>query len=155
MEHLHHFDLSQDPFQNEPDLRFYFASAYHRDVQLRLDRGLRQRKGLCVLTGEGGTGKTLLARRILDTLEEEVFDANLMVMLAGAAAALGGGAHLVPGAIEPEEVAQAVVEGLAREDFLILPHPEVQQYVQRKASDHGRWIGGMRRLRDRLYRPKS
>ena len=76
-------------------------------------------------------------------------------MLAGAAAALGGGAHLVPGAIEPEEVAQAVVEGLAREDFLILPHPEVQQYVQRKASDHGRWIGGMRRLRDRLYRPKS
>jgi type II secretory pathway predicted ATPase ExeA len=85
LEHLHHFDLSHDPFQNEPDLRFYFASAHHRDVQLRLDRGLRQHKGLCVMTGEGGTGKTLLARRILDTLEEEVFDANLMVMLAGAA----------------------------------------------------------------------
>jgi type II secretory pathway predicted ATPase ExeA len=50
-----------------------------------MERGLRQSKGLCVLTGEGGTGKTLLARRILDSLEEEMFDANLMVMLAGAA----------------------------------------------------------------------
>ena len=85
MEHLHHFSLNQDPFQNEPDLRFYVDSAYHRDVQLRMERGLRQHKGLCVLTGEGGTGKTLLARRILDSLEEEMFDANLMVMLAGAA----------------------------------------------------------------------
>ncbi len=84
MEHLHHFNLNQDPFQNEPDLRFYVDSANHRDAQLRMERGLRQAKGLCVLTGEGGTGKTLLARRILDSLEEEMFDANLMVMLAGA-----------------------------------------------------------------------
>ncbi len=85
MEHLHHFELNQDPFQNEPDLRFYVDSAFHRNAQLRMERGLRQSKGLCVLTGEGGTGKTLLARRILDSLEEEMFDANLMVMLAGAA----------------------------------------------------------------------
>jgi type II secretory pathway predicted ATPase ExeA len=85
VEHLHHFNLNQDPFQNEPDLRFYVDSACHREVQLRVERGLRQSKGLCVLTGEGGTGKTLLARRILDSLEEEMFDANLMVMLAGAA----------------------------------------------------------------------
>ncbi len=72
-------------------------------------------------------------------------------MRAGAASQLGGGAHLVRDAIEPEAVAQAVVEGLAREDFLILPHPEVQQYVQRKAGDHGHWLGGMRSLRKRLY----
>ena len=85
MEHLHHFDLDLDPFQNEPDLRFYVDSVFHRGCQLRVERGLRQRKGLCVLTGKGGTGKTLLARRILDSLEEEMFDANLMVMLAGAA----------------------------------------------------------------------
>lgn len=85
MEHLHHFDLDRDPFQNEPDLRFYVDSVFHRGCQLRVERGLRQSKGLCVLTGEGGTGKTLLARRILESLEEEMFDANLMVMLAGAA----------------------------------------------------------------------
>jgi NAD(P)-dependent dehydrogenase (short-subunit alcohol dehydrogenase family) len=72
-------------------------------------------------------------------------------MLEGAVSQLGGGAHLARDAIEPEAVAQVVVEGLAREDFLILPHPEVQRYVQRKAGDHGRWLGGMRRLRQRLY----
>jgi NAD(P)-dependent dehydrogenase (short-subunit alcohol dehydrogenase family) len=76
-------------------------------------------------------------------------------MLAGAAAQVGGGAHLIRDAIEPEQVAQAVVEGLAREDFLILPHPEVQQYVQRKAGDPGRWLEGMRSLRKRLYGGKA
>ena len=87
MEHLHHFRLSQDPFQNEPDLRFYFDSATHREAQLRVERGLRQNKGLTVLSGAGGTGKTLLARRILEALEEDLFEASLMVMLPGATAA--------------------------------------------------------------------
>ena len=49
-------------------------------------------------------------------------------------------------ALEPEEVAQAVVEGLAAERFLILPHPEVAQYEQRRAADHDRWLAGMRRF---------
>jgi len=44
-------------------------------------------KGLTVMTGDGGTGKTLLARRLLNGLEEEVFEAGLMVMLPGAAEA--------------------------------------------------------------------
>lgn len=85
MEHLHHFGLSLDPFSNEPDLRFFFESAGHRDAQRRVERGLRQRKGLTLLTGEGGMGKTLLARRILDSLEEELFEAALLVLLPGAA----------------------------------------------------------------------
>ena len=55
MEHLQHFGLSQDPFQNEPDLRFYYDSSSHRDVQRRVERGLRQSKGLSVLTGERET----------------------------------------------------------------------------------------------------
>ena len=49
--------------------------------------GKTQQKGLTLLTGEGGMGKTLLARRILDGLEEEIFEATLLVMLPGAAAA--------------------------------------------------------------------
>lgn len=89
MEHLHHFGLNQDPFSNEPDLRVYFESASHRDAQRRVERGLRQHKGLTLLTGEGGMGKTLLARRVLEALEEEVFEATLLVMLPGAADATG------------------------------------------------------------------
>ena len=89
MEHLQHFGLTQDPFSNEPDLRFYFESSSHSDAQRRVERGLRQRKGLTLLTGDGGMGKTLLARRILDALEEEVFEATLLVMLPGAADATG------------------------------------------------------------------
>lgn len=89
MEHLQHFGLALDPFSNEPDLRFYFESASHKDAQRRVERGLRQRKGLTLLIGEGGMGKTLLARRILESLEEEVFEATLLVMLPGAADATG------------------------------------------------------------------
>ena len=51
------------------------------------------------------------------------------------------------GAIEPEDVAVAVVAGLAEERFLILPHPEVAKYFRRKADDYDRWLRGMRRLR--------
>jgi hypothetical protein len=53
--------------------------------------------------------------------------------------------------IEPEDVAEAVVKGLAREEFLILPHPQVKEYFQRKASDYDRWLRGMRRMRGRLF----
>ena len=89
MEHLHHFGLPQDPFSNEPDLRYFYESTSHRDAQRRVERGLRQHKGLTLLTGDGGMGKTLLARRILESLEEEVFEATLLVMLPGAADATG------------------------------------------------------------------
>jgi NAD(P)-dependent dehydrogenase (short-subunit alcohol dehydrogenase family) len=52
-------------------------------------------------------------------------------------------------AIEPNAVADAVIEGLAAERFLILPHPEVAEYVRRKAADHDRWLRGMRRLQEK------
>jgi len=50
--------------------------------------------------------------------------------------------------LEPEAVAETVIAGLAAEQFLILPHPQVAEYVRRKASDHDRWLRGMRRLQD-------
>jgi hypothetical protein len=43
-----------------------------------------------------------------------------------------------------------VVDGLAAEEFLILPHPEVLDYFRRKGSDYDRWIGGMQRLQNRF-----
>jgi NAD(P)-dependent dehydrogenase (short-subunit alcohol dehydrogenase family) len=48
--------------------------------------------------------------------------------------------------LEPEEVAEIVVQGLAEERFLILPHPEVAKYQQHKAADPDRWLAGVRRL---------
>jgi NAD(P)-dependent dehydrogenase (short-subunit alcohol dehydrogenase family) len=48
--------------------------------------------------------------------------------------------------IEPAKVADAVVEGIDAERFLILPHPEVATYFQRKAGDYDRWLAGMRKL---------
>lgn len=56
----------------------------------------------------------------------------------------------VDGVIEPEDVAKCVVQGIAEERFLILPHPEVLTYMQRKTGDYDRWIKGMRRLRQRF-----
>ncbi|MGZ4759889.1 MAG: short-chain dehydrogenase, partial [Acidimicrobiales bacterium] len=62
----------------------------------------------------------------------------------------GGGVAGVDGMLSPADVAQAVVEGLAREEFLILPHPEVAEYFRRKADDYERWLRGMRRLQARF-----
>ena len=61
-----------------------------------------------------------------------------------------GGVAGVDGMLEPDVVADAVISGLAREHFLILPHPEVAEYFKRKATDYDRWIAGMRRLQSRF-----
>jgi short-subunit dehydrogenase len=53
-------------------------------------------------------------------------------------------------AISVEVVADAVIATLAAEKFLVLPHPIVADYVQRKAADHDRWIRGMRRIQEQL-----
>jgi NAD(P)-dependent dehydrogenase (short-subunit alcohol dehydrogenase family) len=58
----------------------------------------------------------------------------------------GAARFLLEGALEPEQVADCVIEGLADERFLILPHPEVREYMRRKANDSDRWLRGMRRL---------
>jgi len=61
-----------------------------------------------------------------------------------------GGALLGPTAIEPEDVAEAVVAGVRAESFLILPHPEVGEFFRRKGDDYDRWLRGMRRLQARI-----
>jgi len=54
---------------------------------------------------------------------------------------------LAAGSVSVEQVADAVIAGLAEERFLILPHPEVGEYFRRKATDYDRWLRGMRRFR--------
>lgn len=63
---------------------------------------------------------------------------------------LAGAVVITQGIIEPSEVAEAVVAGLAEERFLILPHPEVGEYWRHKASDPDRWLAGMRRLQSQI-----
>ena len=65
----------------------------------------------------------------------------------------GGGTAGVDGIITPEQVAETVVQGLAEEKFLLLPHPEVAQYRERKTADYDRWLGGMRKLRRSFDNP--
>ncbi|GAB6272527.1 MAG TPA: short-chain dehydrogenase [Syntrophaceae bacterium] len=62
----------------------------------------------------------------------------------------GGGVAGVDGLMKPEQLADAVMEAFAADQFLILPHPEVKTYMQRKAADYSRWLQGMRRLQERF-----
>lgn len=54
-----------------------------------------------------------------------------------------------PSLIRADQVAKAVLEGVSRGAFLILPHPEVSDYLQLKSNDYDKWVAGMRRLRAR------
>ena len=63
----------------------------------------------------------------------------------------GPSAARVDGVLQPGEVARMVLEAMEAERFLILSHPQVHEYMQRKASNTERWLTGMRRLRDKVY----
>ena len=52
--------------------------------------------------------------------------------------------------LEPEQVAEAVVDAIREERFLVLPHPEVGTYMAHRGDDHERWLRGMRRLQGNL-----
>ena len=69
-------------------------------------------------------------------------------MTAGGGSAVAAAAG--DGMMEPEALAEIVVQGLRDESFLILSHDEVREYMRRKTSDYDRWIGGMNRLHRRL-----
>jgi hypothetical protein len=83
---------------------------------------------------------------------------NMLNAGLGAGDREGLGARVVAAAgevLEPEDVAQAVVDGLREERFLILPHPEVLEFFRRKGSDYDRWLAGMQRLQARIGDPQG
>ena len=61
------------------------------------------------------------------------------------------GAAAGDGILPVSQLADTVIEAMTEERFLVLPHPEVQTYRERKASDIDRWLSGMRRFQSRLY----
>ncbi|RFA27800.1 short-chain dehydrogenase [Alkalilimnicola ehrlichii] len=64
------------------------------------------------------------------------------------------GVASVNGMLEPEPVAEACLQAIEEETFLVLPHPEVLDYMRRKTENYDRWIGGMRKL-NRIYNPST
>ena len=62
----------------------------------------------------------------------------------------GFGGNDVDGILSPDQVADDIVAGIHAGRFLVLPHPQVRTYFQRKAADHDRWISGMQRFRRKL-----
>jgi NAD(P)-dependent dehydrogenase (short-subunit alcohol dehydrogenase family) len=75
---------------------------------------------------------------------------NTAMVAAVPGRSAGGGVLAAEGLLEPEEVADVVVDALGEERFLVLPHSEVHEYFRRKADDYDRWLRGMRRLRARF-----
>ncbi len=64
---------------------------------------------------------------------------------------LGSGVAAQDGVVTSEEVAQKCIDTMRDETFWVLPHPDVATYVERKATDVDRWLGGMRRFQGVLY----
>lgn len=81
MSYVEHFGLARDPFSNAPDARFYFNSSQHNQALVRLLYAVDSNKGLAVLVGGVGTGKTTLARRMLDNLPDDKYESSLLVMV--------------------------------------------------------------------------
>lgn len=81
MSYLEHFGLSEEPFSNAPVSRFYFESPQHAQALVRLTHAVSRMRGLSVLVGDIGAGKTTLARRLLDALPEEEYEAALFVII--------------------------------------------------------------------------
>jgi len=79
--YLDFYELNQEPFSNAPVSRFYFGSAQHAQALMRLTHAVSNMKGLAVLVGDIGAGKTTLARRMLDSLPEEEYEAALLVII--------------------------------------------------------------------------
>ncbi len=84
MSYLEHYQLREHPFSISVDTRFYYNSQQHNDALVRLMYAATERKGLAVLVGDVGTGKTTLARRLLDQLDDEQFESALLIIVHAA-----------------------------------------------------------------------
>jgi general secretion pathway protein A len=81
MTYLDYFELTTEPFSNAPVSRFYYNSTQHSQALTRLMHGAHYMKGLSILVGDIGAGKTTLARRMLDSLPESEYEAALLVII--------------------------------------------------------------------------
>jgi type II secretory pathway predicted ATPase ExeA len=81
MDHLEFYNLKEQPFSNSVDTRYFYNSNQHSEALLRLKYAVDTMKGLAVVVGGVGTGKTTLARRMLNELGEDKYEAALLVVI--------------------------------------------------------------------------
>lgn len=81
MEHYKHFGLKLEPFSNTPDNRFYFNSDQHATAMAKLLYISKAMKGLAVLIGDVGTGKTTMARKLLMSLPDNEYESSMLVII--------------------------------------------------------------------------
>ncbi len=81
MDYLEFYKLKEHPFSNAVDNRFYYDSTQHAEAIVRVKYAIDTMKGLAAVVGDIGTGKTTLARRMLDALDEDHYEAALLVIL--------------------------------------------------------------------------
>jgi type II secretory pathway predicted ATPase ExeA len=76
------FKLTEQPFSTAPDSRFFFDSTPHKEALLKILHAAETMKGLMIIIGDIGTGKTLLARRALEEMEkQDQYVVSLLVMV--------------------------------------------------------------------------
>jgi len=75
--YLSHFRLREKPFQISPDPKFLWLGEVHREALATMNDGVRKNRGLLLLSGDVGTGKTTLINRLLENLEEDVIVAAI------------------------------------------------------------------------------
>lgn len=68
-----YWKLQEKPFENTPDPHFFYYSQKHEEALSRMLYTIRERKGAALLTGEPGSGKTLLSRVLLKELSTEQY----------------------------------------------------------------------------------
>ncbi len=82
MSYENFFKLSEQPFSNAPDSRFYYESEQHNEAMLKIMHAAETMKGLVVMLGDIGAGKTLLARKALERLENDPgFIVSLLIIV--------------------------------------------------------------------------
>ncbi|HKX71283.1 MAG TPA: SDR family oxidoreductase, partial [Acidimicrobiales bacterium] len=101
---------------------------------------------LAITYGDQGIKVSCVCPMAVDTAMLRGGEAAIEAGRSPGAAAPAAQAASVQGVLAPDQVAAAVVEGIRDERFLILPHPEVATFEQRRAADRDRWLAGMRRL---------
>ena len=75
------YGVPEQPFSNAADARFFYESPMHSEAMVRILHGVNTMKGLVVMVGEMGAGKTLLARKLLDRLQTDEYEAALLVIV--------------------------------------------------------------------------